>query len=73
MSLEWMADALCATTDPDAFNVHQGGSTVRAKAICARCDVAVQCLEYALTHGPVRGVWAGTSERERRGMKRDAA
>jgi hypothetical protein len=33
----------------------------------------VQCLDYALQIGPVQGIWAGTTERERRGMKRDAA
>jgi hypothetical protein len=65
-----MSDALCATTDPEAFLPKKGGSTARAKAICAQCDVQAQCLEYALQNGPVQGVWGGTSERERRDMKR---
>jgi WhiB family redox-sensing transcriptional regulator len=73
VSLDWFDDALCAQTDPDAFNPVKGGSTNRAKSICARCDVAVQCLDYALTYGPVLGVWAGTTGPERRAMKRDAA
>ena len=73
MNAEWMDDALCATTDPDVFNPVKGGPSVYARAVCGRCAVAVQCLEYALEIGPVQGIWAGTSERERRVMKRDAA
>lgn len=73
MSREWMSEALCATTDPDAFNPVKGGSSSRARTVCGQCDVAVQCLDYALQTGPVQGIWAGTTERERRVMKRDAA
>ena len=29
--LDWMGDALCAQTDPDAFNPEKGGSTRGAK------------------------------------------
>ena len=73
MTREWMDDALCATTDPEAFLPEKGGSSARAKKICGMCDVQTQCLEYALTHHPLPGIWAGTNERERRVMKRDAA
>lgn len=65
----WMADALCAETDPDAFFPDKGGSSVEAKRVCARCPVQQECLEYALTHDERFGVWGGASERERRRMR----
>jgi WhiB family redox-sensing transcriptional regulator len=42
----------------------------RAKAVCARCPVAAQCLDYALATGQQHGVWGGTSEEERKAMRR---
>lgn len=43
----------------------------KAKAICADCPVRAECLEYALTNGETHGTWGGTSERERRRMRRE--
>ncbi len=39
-----------------------------AKAICASCPVATECLEYALEIREPHGVWGGKSEIERRAM-----
>lgn len=39
------------------------------RAICAGCGVRKLCLDEALAYGPdLRGIWAGTDERERRRM-----
>jgi WhiB family redox-sensing transcriptional regulator len=70
---DWMDAANCATTDPDAFLPEKGGSTRRAKAVCAECDVTAQCLAYALANGEDQGVYGGLSAVERRRLKRDAA
>ena len=45
-----------------------------AKQVCARCAIRRECLDYALTFGPGEcpGVWGGTSESERRRMRRSA-
>ena len=69
----WMDDALCAQTDPEAFFPAKGGSTRSAKAICAACPVIDECLAYALEHDERYGIWGGTSERERRAIKRERA
>lgn len=63
---EWMQDAFCAETDPEAFFPDKGGTTKPAKTICSGCAVQVECLEYALTHDERFGIWGGLSERERR-------
>lgn len=38
----------------------------RAKAVCARCSVRVECLAYAEGAGEEDGVWGGLSVQERR-------
>ncbi len=66
----WQDRALCAQTDPEAFFPEKGGSTREAKRVCTRCEVRDECLEYALAHDERFGIWGGTSERERRRLKR---
>ena len=70
---EWQEQALCSQTDPEAFFPEKGGSTREAKRICGRCEVKVDCLEYALGHDERFGIWGGLSERERRKLKRRVA
>jgi WhiB family transcriptional regulator, redox-sensing transcriptional regulator len=36
-----------------------------AKAICARCPVHAECLQYALRRPEKYGIWAGLTEQER--------
>ena len=69
----WRDDALCAETDPEAFFPEKGGSTRAAKRVCSACTVSAECLEYALTHDERFGIWGGTSEHERRQLRRAAA
>jgi WhiB family transcriptional regulator, redox-sensing transcriptional regulator len=38
----------------------------RAKAICGRCAIRQQCLDYAVTTRQPDGIWGGASEAERR-------
>ncbi len=42
----------------------------RAKAICSICPVTASCLEYALETNQRNGTWAGTTEDERRSLRR---
>jgi WhiB family redox-sensing transcriptional regulator len=66
----WRAGALCAQTDPEAFFPEKGGSTREAKAVCGRCTVSAECLDYALENQERYGIWGGHSERERRKLAR---
>jgi WhiB family redox-sensing transcriptional regulator len=38
----------------------------RAKAICARCAVQRECLDFALRVREPHGIWGGLTEAERR-------
>lgn len=66
----WQDRALCAQADPEVWFPDPGNAVVIARRICRRCPVQAQCLEYALDHNERFGVWGGTSEAERREIKR---
>jgi WhiB family redox-sensing transcriptional regulator len=67
----------CAETDPEAFFPEKGGSVHAAKRVCAGCHLREACLDYALTTDfggyPPSGVWGGSTERERRELRRALA
>ena len=67
---EWQERALCSQTDPEAFFPDKGGSTKAALAVCAGCSVRAECLEFAIANDERFGVWGGTTERERRRLRR---
>ncbi len=69
--LAWSERALCASTNPEAFFPEKGGSIREAKKVCLACEVRVECLDYAMTHGERFGIWGGLSERERKRLARD--
>ena len=69
--VDWWRYAACRDADPEIFfpvsSVGPGrGEVARAKAICARCPVRRQCLQFALATRQAHGVWGGTTEEERR-------
>lgn len=73
-SLQWMDDALCAEVGTDLFFPEGSISNRDAIATCKRCEVRMKCLDYALSLplNPV-GIWGGTTERERRELRRATA
>jgi WhiB family redox-sensing transcriptional regulator len=72
LSEDWWHRAECRhyASQVDFFPT-RGESARDAKAVCARCPVAEQCLEYALRWEPLCGVWGGLNERERRQLRRE--
>lgn len=64
---------LCASEDPDLFfpeDAKQRSINIPvARKICSRCQFHDTCLTYALAHD-VDGIWAGTTERERKAMRK---
>ncbi len=69
--LAWQDDALCAEIAGDWWFPEPGGLAREAKQVCRRCAVRPECLAWALDHDE-RGVWGGTSEDERRRLRRAA-
>ena len=69
----WMKRGACVgARDPDVWFPEKGGSPEPARAICARCPVRDKCLVWALEHEDY-GIWGGTTEKERRAIKRRTA
>lgn len=68
----WMTGAECANTDPEIFFTEPGDwrATHAAIRVCDGCDVATQCLEYALRTRQRDGVWGGTDAKRRRRLLR---
>ncbi|MGH2820272.1 MAG: WhiB family transcriptional regulator [Actinomycetota bacterium] len=73
--VDWQTHARCATreVDPEIFFPERGGSSKAARAVCQHCQVRAECLEYALNNKEQFGIWGGTSERERRRIRKDRA
>ncbi len=72
----WYAEAACRTLPPDLFfPAGRTGSAATlaegAKKVCERCPVAGPCLEFALQTNQEYGVWGGTTEDERRSIRRE--
>jgi WhiB family redox-sensing transcriptional regulator len=66
----WQDQALCRGVDPEVFFPTIGGTAIPAKSLyCSGCPVSDPCLEAGLHEN--FGVWGGTSERERRKIRRD--
>jgi len=72
---EWQDKAACRDTDPALFfPVGTTGNAVdqiaSAKQVCLSCMSRDACLEFALATNQDTGVWGGTSEEERRVIRR---
>jgi WhiB family redox-sensing transcriptional regulator len=75
--MDWRHRALCRDEDPELFfPIGTAGpaeqQVEQAKTVCRRCNVQTDCLEWAMETGQDAGVWGGTSEDERRALKRRA-
>jgi WhiB family transcriptional regulator, redox-sensing transcriptional regulator len=72
---DWRERAACRNTDPDLFfPVGTTGVALdqidAAKRVCHMCEAQPQCLEFALATNQESGIWGGTSEEERRKLRR---
>jgi WhiB family redox-sensing transcriptional regulator len=71
----WRDVSACRDTDPDLFfPVGTTGPALdqiaSAKTVCETCDSKRPCLEFALVTNQDSGIWGGTSEEERRQIRR---
>ena len=74
----WRVNANCRDTDPELFfPIGTTGQALlqiaKAKEVCSGCAVKSQCLDFALETNQDSGIWGGTSEEERRNIRRERA
>lgn len=73
---DWRDQAVCSSEEVTQifFPVGVTGQAAvqieDAKAVCVECPVRQECLEYAITTNQEYGIWGGTSEEERRVLRR---
>jgi WhiB family redox-sensing transcriptional regulator len=69
----WYLRAACQGVDTRQFFPPKGTHLPPDVAkICAGCEVRAECLEHAMVFYEI-GVWGGTSEEERRQLRRERA
>jgi len=71
----WRSASACLSADPDLFfPITMTGPAekqiAQAKMICAGCQVRQECLEFAMTHDQVYGIWGGTTPEDRQRARR---
>jgi WhiB family transcriptional regulator, redox-sensing transcriptional regulator len=71
----WRSAGACLSADPDLFfPISTTGPAEKqiamAKMICAGCTVRRECLEFAMTHDQLYGIWGGTTPEDRQRARR---
>jgi WhiB family redox-sensing transcriptional regulator len=69
----WQRDALCRDYTWVRFFPERAEPADDARAVCSRCTVRGECLEFALEDRTTAGVWGGTTPMERRALRRGTA
>lgn len=75
LDTSWRDHAACRFMDPDLFfPTGTAGAALEeisvAKAACVSCPVRDACLQFAFETRQEHGVWGGTTEDERRRLRR---
>jgi predicted GIY-YIG superfamily endonuclease len=74
---DWRHKAACQDADPEIFfplgDVFAKGEDRGAKAVCRHCPVKAECLSWACSTGLTFGIAGGTTEAERRALRRLAS
>jgi len=70
---DWKEQAACAGYPNSLF--FPGPETTernieRAQGVCAVCPVAKECLQYAFETNQRSGIWGGTTEDQRKSLRR---
>lgn len=66
----WMRRGACRGADPDIFFPSRGARSDAARTYCDTCPVARECRSYAVADPYTLGWWGGTTEGDRRRLRR---
>lgn len=74
---DWRDDAACRAHDPEKFFPEGSPDSpgyirqaAKAVEVCTGCTVRPECLDFAMTTRGESGIWGGTSDAERRAVRR---
>ena len=71
MNIKWMSKGNCRNKPPEVFFPSDGLGVEIAKKVCETCNVKEVCLNHAMKNRIDHGVWGGTSERQRRRLRKE--
>ena len=71
-TFDWLSVAACRDVSTELFFPASYEEAIPARAICDRCAARSACLDYAMAHPELTGVWGGTSDQERNLLRRAA-
>lgn len=67
----WREAAACAESEIDFFPTPEDVKGIsEAKAVCANCPVADECLTFSLETRQAEGIWGGHTPKERQKIRR---
>lgn len=69
-SLKWKLEGLCTPGEDEKFFSRMGIRDDEARAVCAKCPVITQCLNWALNNNEKFGVWGGMGRDDRAAIRR---
>ncbi len=70
MLTEWHLQAACRGRGPSEFVRGPRSDYDLIRELCESCPVRQPCLEYALSDESLTGLWGGTTDDERRLIRR---
>jgi WhiB family transcriptional regulator, redox-sensing transcriptional regulator len=70
MLREWHLQAACRGRGPGDFVQGPKFDYEEVREICDSCPVRLDCLEFALSDDSITGLWGGTTDVERRLIRR---
>jgi WhiB family redox-sensing transcriptional regulator len=70
---EWHREALCCGEGAAMFVRAPTTDYGRLRAVCGACTVREECLSFALADDSLIGLWGGTTDVERRELRRRVA
>lgn len=67
---EWQQDAACRGQGVRTWFSGTPDNPERARAVCGGCAVREECYAYAMADPDLVGMWAGSTEKERKELRR---
>lgn len=71
--MTWRGQAACRNLDTEIFFPDSEADAGPALSVCAVCPVRAECLDWAIETRQHDGVWGGTTETERKRIRRRRA
>jgi WhiB family redox-sensing transcriptional regulator len=74
-NLDWTEKAACKSENSQMFYCDSTDNKINAnresyaKAVCRKCEVAAECLMFAISNNEVFGIWGSFAPKERNTLK----